>query len=95
MSTPTHNPFPSGTSPQPHFDLFSPLRRWLDDIEVKDEKFARFLCGFIPSSCPFERDITLFGRTFHIPALCAINPLYKEIVSLRRRAATFLEEIAS
>ncbi len=92
MSTPTHNPIPSGASHQPHFDPFAPLRRWMNGIEVKNEKLARFLCRFIPSSCPFERDITLFGRTFHIPALCGINPLYQEVLGLRRRAADYLEE---
>jgi hypothetical protein len=38
-------------------DLFFPLRRWLNSIEVNDQKFAHFLCQLIPSKCSFERDI--------------------------------------
>jgi hypothetical protein len=72
-------------------DLFYPLRRWVDNIEVSNEKFAHFLCNLIPCTCPFERDVTILGRTFHIPALCKINPLYNEVVSLRVRALSYLE----
>ena len=39
------------------FDLFYPLRRLVDSIEVKDDKFAHFLCNLIPCTCPFERDV--------------------------------------
>ncbi|MDJ0573686.1 MAG: Mo-dependent nitrogenase C-terminal domain-containing protein [Xenococcaceae cyanobacterium MO_234.B1] len=30
------------------FDLFYPLRRWVDSIEVTNDKFAHFLCNLIP-----------------------------------------------
>jgi hypothetical protein len=74
-----------------HFDPFYFLRRWVNNIEVNNDKFAHFLCNLIPCSCPFERDVTILGKTFHIPALCKINPLYNEVVSLRLRALTYLE----
>ncbi|MDJ0898945.1 MAG: Mo-dependent nitrogenase C-terminal domain-containing protein [Xenococcus sp. MO_188.B8] len=92
MSTQTHNHSPSLFSPRKFsFDLFYPLRRWVDNIEVNNEKFAHFLCNLIPCSCPFERDVTIFGRNFHLPALCKLNPLYNETVALRLRALTYLE----
>ncbi len=74
-----------------HFDLFYPLRRWVNNIEVTNEKFAHFLCNLIPCACPFERNVIIFGKTFHIPALCKINPLYNEVVNLRLRALSYLE----
>jgi hypothetical protein len=73
------------------FDLFYPLRIWLDSIEVNNDKFARFLCNLIPCTCPFERNLQIFGHTFHIPPLCKLNPLYNEVVSLRLRALNYLE----
>jgi hypothetical protein len=72
-------------------DIFFPLRRWLDKIDVNDEKFAHFLCQLIPFKCPFERDVNIWGQTFHIPPLCKLNPLYNEVVSLRSRALNYLE----
>ena len=92
MSTHTQKHFnPSIALKELHFDLFYPLRRWVDSIEVTNNKFAHFLCKLIPCTCPFERDVNIFGRTFHIPALCKINPLYNEVVSLRLRALSYLE----
>jgi hypothetical protein len=73
------------------FDLFYFLRIWVDSIEIKNDKFAHFLCKLIPCTCPFERNISFFGRTFHVPPLCKLNPLYNEVVSLRLRALTYLE----
>lgn len=92
MSTQTHN-YLNFLIPGKKFsfDLFYPLRLWVNNIEVKNEKFAHFLCNLIPCSCPFERDVTIFGHTFHIPALCKLNPLYNETVSLRLRALIYLE----
>ena len=72
-------------------DPFYPLRRWVNNIEVTNDKFAHFLCNLIPCTCPFERDIKIFGKTWHIPALCKLNPLYNEVVSLRLRALSHLE----
>ncbi len=71
----------------------SPVRRWLENIEIKNRKLAQFICKLIPSSCPFERTIVLFGRTLiRIPPLCHLNPFYEEFISLRFRALTFLSE---
>jgi hypothetical protein len=53
-------------APHPAFDPLQPLRQWLDGIKIRDDKFARLLCRLIPAQCPFERDITLFGKVlFH------------------------------
>ncbi len=91
MFTHTHFNSPRKTK-KFRLDLFYPLRRWVDSIEVTNKKFAHFLCNLIPCTCTFERDVTIWGRTFHIPALCKLNPLYNEFVSLRLRALTYLEE---
>ena len=92
MSTQTHNPLNSPiTVKKFHFDLFYPLRRWVDNIEITNDKFAHFLCNLIPCTCPFERDITIFGKTFHTPPLCKLNPLYSEVVNLRLRALSYLQ----
>lgn len=74
-----------------HLDLLYPLRHWVDSIEITNDKFAHFLCNLIPCTCPFERDINILGKTFHIPPLCKLNPLYNEVVSLRLRALSYLE----
>lgn len=79
---------------QPKFDIFYPLRRWVDNIEVKNSKIAHLFCRLIPCCCPFERDINLFGRPlFHIPPLCKLNPLYDEFVSLRFRSLSYLADV--
>ncbi|GAX37270.1 Mo-dependent nitrogenase C-terminal domain-containing protein [Nodularia sp. NIES-3585] len=77
----------------PAQDVLCPLRDWLDGLEIQDPRVARFLCKMIPSQCPFERDITLFGRKIvHIPPLCQINPLYEQLVGLRFRALSYLAD---
>jgi len=74
-------------------DVLHPVRDWLDQMEIHDPKVARFLCKLIPSQCPFERDINLFGRKVaHIPPLCKLNPLYEQLVSLRFRALSYLAD---
>ncbi|MEM9923808.1 MAG: Mo-dependent nitrogenase C-terminal domain-containing protein [Cyanobacteria bacterium P01_D01_bin.50] len=90
---------PSGTaSPltppgKPPIEALNPLRDWLDGLEVQDPKVARFLCKMIPSQCPFERDVKLFGRKIvHIPPLCKLNPLYEQLVGLRFRALSYLAD---
>jgi hypothetical protein len=75
------------------FDVFRPLRRWLDQIEVKNHTVAHLICRVIPCCCPFERDIALFGRTVHIPAMCELNPVYTELVALRFRALGYLADV--
>lgn len=75
------------------FDPLSPVRSWLDDMNVKDPRVARFICKMVPSQCPFERDITLFGRkVVHIPPMCKLNPLYDQLVGLRFRALSYLAD---
>lgn len=78
----------------PKFKPLSPLRKWLDRIEIKNPKFARFLCQLIPSQCPFERDISFLGHVlFHIPPMCKLNPLYNELIDLRFRALCYLADV--
>ena len=74
--------------------MLLPVRQWLESIEVHDSQVAKMLCKLIPSQCPFERDIKLFGHTvFHIPPMCKINPLYDQLMSLRFRALSFLADV--
>ncbi len=94
--TETPDPQTSDIS-QPHQkqspDVLSPVKHWLDDWEVHDPKVARFVCKMIPSQCPFERDVKLFGRKIvHIPPMCQINPLYEQLVGLRFRALSYLAD---
>ena len=84
---------PSHRQQQTSLDLLRPLRQWLDRMEVRNPKMAHYLCRYIPTQCPFERDIKLFGRTLlHIPPLCKLNPLYNEVVYLRFRAMCYLAD---
>lgn len=79
--------------PEVHHDVLDPVRHWLDGIEVHDPRMARFLCKMIPSQCPFERDIKLFGKKIvHIPPMCKINPLYEQLVGLRFRSLSYLAD---
>lgn len=74
-------------------DFLSPLKNWLNNLEVGDRKFAHRLCHFIPTQCPFERKFSLFGHTvLSIPPLCKLNPLYNEVVALRFRAICYLAD---
>ncbi|MBE9126636.1 MULTISPECIES: Mo-dependent nitrogenase C-terminal domain-containing protein [unclassified Coleofasciculus] len=82
-----------GTSVHPHSDILQPVRSWLDEMKVHDPRVARVICKMIPSQCPFERDVNLFGRKIaHIPAMCKINPLYDQLVGLRFRALSYLAD---
>lgn len=75
------------------FDILSPLRRWLDQIQITSATLAHLICQLIPCTCPFERTITFFGRTLlNIPPLCKLNPFYDQFVGLRFRALTFLSD---
>ncbi|HEY9837210.1 MAG TPA: Mo-dependent nitrogenase C-terminal domain-containing protein [Vampirovibrionales bacterium] len=70
-----------------------PLKQWLDRLEIRDRQMAHSLCKLIPSQCPFERDIKLWGRVlFHIPPLCKLNPFYEQFVGLRFRALCYLAD---
>lgn len=77
----------------PSIKVLAPVREWLDRLEMEDPKVARFLCKMIPSQCPFERDVKLFGRKIvHIPPMCKLNPLYEQLVGLRFRALSYLAD---
>lgn len=92
-STQTQDSPSAGLQPPPTHDVLNPLRQWLDGLDIQDPRVARFLCKMIPSQCPFERDVTLFGRKIvHIPPLCQINPLYEQMVGLRFRALSYLAD---
>ncbi len=74
-------------------NVLHPLQQWLDEMQIHDPKLAHFLCKLIPSQCPFERDVNLFGRTIaHIPPLCKLNPIYEQLVGLRFRALSYLAD---
>ncbi|MGF1603353.1 MAG: Mo-dependent nitrogenase C-terminal domain-containing protein [Thermosynechococcaceae cyanobacterium] len=84
---------PQHPTDQSSRDILQPVRHWLDGFEVHDPKIAKFLCSMIPSQCPFERDVTLFGRkVVHIPPLCKLNPLYEQLVGLRFRSLSYLAD---
>jgi len=69
------------------------IRHWLESIEIHDPKSAGLLCKLIPSRCPFERRIDLFGHTLlSIPALCKLNPLYDQLIDLRFRSLSYLAD---
>ncbi|MBE9061133.1 Mo-dependent nitrogenase C-terminal domain-containing protein [cf. Phormidesmis sp. LEGE 11477] len=72
-----------------------PVREWLDEFSVEDPHLAKFVCKLVPSQCPFERDVKLFGdKVVRIPPMCKINPLYEQLVGLRFRALTYLADEA-
>lgn len=71
------------------------IKTWLDNIEIRTQRQALWICRLIPSHCPFERNIRWGSHTIHIPALCQINPVYEQLIGLRFRAATFLAEVSS
>ncbi|MBW4569336.1 MAG: nitrogenase [Tolypothrix carrinoi HA7290-LM1] len=84
---------PSADLTKRQLDALRPMREWLDKLEIHDPRVARFLCKMIPSQCPFERDVNLFGRKIvHIPPMCKINPLYEQLVGLRFRALSYLAD---
>ena len=69
------------------------IRHWLESIEIHDPKLAGLLCKLIPSRCPFERRIDLFGYTLlSIPPLCKLNPLYDQLIDLRFRSLAYLAD---
>jgi tellurite resistance protein len=74
-------------------DVLNPVKDWLEGMEVKDPRLAKFICKVIPPQCPFERDINLFGRKVaHIPPLCKLNPLYEQFTMLRFRSLSYLAD---
>jgi tellurite resistance protein len=87
---------PPLTSPKKcklNVDVLNPVKDWLEGMEVKDPRLAKFVCKVIPPQCPFERDINLFGRKVaHIPPLCKLNPLYEQFTMLRFRSLSYLAD---
>lgn len=72
-------------------NLLSKIRYQLECVEIRDYHLAKLLCKIIPSNCPFEITVTVFGRTLlQIPPLCKINPLYEQIVGLRFKCLLYL-----
>ena len=86
----------TGLTPPPEqsgIDVLHPVKDWLDEMDIKDPRLARFVCKVIPPQCPFERDINFFGRKIaHIPPLCKLNPLYDQFVGLRFRSLSYLAD---
>jgi hypothetical protein len=78
--------------PKPEGASSNPVKRWLDTLEVRDPRTAHRLCKWIPSQCPFERNVQLWRWQFHIPALCKLNPFYEQLVGLRWRALSYLAD---
>ena len=84
---------PSPEKSKASVDMLYPIKDWLEGMEVKDPRLAKFVCKVIPPQCPFERDINLFGRKIaHIPPLCKLNPLYEQFTMLRFRALSYLAD---
>lgn len=85
---------PSGLPQEhPHPDLLNPVKHWLDGMDIRDPRLAKFLCKMIPPQCPFERDVKVFGyKIVHIPPLCKLNPLYEQLVGLRFRSLSYLAD---
>ncbi|MBN3891451.1 MAG: Mo-dependent nitrogenase C-terminal domain-containing protein [Nostoc sp. JL31] len=76
-----------------HLDnsLLNQIRYQLESVEIHNSSLARLLCKIIPSNCPFERTVKIFGLTlFQIPPLCKLNPLYEQIVGLRFKCLLYL-----
>ena len=81
------------TKPGSGIDVLHPVKDWLEGMNVKDPRLAKFVCKVIPPQCPFERDINMFGRTVaHIPPLCKLNPLYEQFTMLRFRSLSYLAD---
>lgn len=75
------------------FTPLKPLRKWLENLDIQTPNLAHRLCQLIPAQCPFERDVSILGKTLlHIPPLCKLNPFYEELVMLRFRALSYLAD---
>lgn len=92
-----YSPFDSpnlAPTPQIWDQLLAPLRQYLDSLEISNPHLAHWICQVIPTQCPFERDVKVFGYTlFHIPPLCKLNPIYDQLMGVRFRALTFLADV--
>lgn len=74
-------------------NILQPLQTWIEGIPVENPRTAHRIVSLIPADCPFERDLTFFGRVVgHIPPMCKINPLYDQLVMLRFKAMCYLAD---
>ncbi len=74
-------------------DVFSPVRRWLNQLDIHNATLAHSICRVIPAQCPFARTVAWQGRTLLvIPPLCKLNPVYEELMELRFRALCYLAD---
>ena len=78
---------------QQRFNLLAYLKVSLSRVEIKNRRLAHLIARVIPAQCPFERDISLFGKEFHIPPMCKLNPFYDELVALRFKALEYLSDV--
>lgn len=91
--TATASPLTPPSKSKSGVDVLHPVKDWLEGMEIKDPRLAKFVCKVIPPQCPFERDINLFGRKIaHIPPLCKLNPLYEQFTMLRFRSLSYLAD---
>ena len=72
--------------------LVSLLNHWIEARSINNYKVAQLLCKLIPASCPFQKDINLWGYIFHIPSLCKLNPFYESLMILRFRALNYIAQ---
>lgn len=71
--------------------LLKYVRHQIESINIHDPVMAKLVCQLIPPSCPFARNVTLFGRViFRIPPLCKLNPVYEQLINLRFKALSYL-----
>ncbi len=77
----------------PVAEMLNRLNQLIAEIEIHNTRTAKLLTNLIPASCPFERDVQLFGhKLFHIPPLCKLNPFFESLMILRFHALTYLSE---
>ncbi len=70
------------------------IKTRLINLEISTKETAEKIVNLIPNTCPFAKDITIFGLLiFTIPPLCKLNPFYDDLMMLRFRALSFLCEI--
>jgi Mo-dependent nitrogenase C-terminus len=72
--------------------LFQGIYFYILTQTFNDPSLAHWVCRLVPAQCPFERDISILGRDFHIPALCKFNPFYEQFSALRFSALSYLSE---
>nr|WP_283812900.1 Mo-dependent nitrogenase C-terminal domain-containing protein [Leptothermofonsia sichuanensis] len=54
----------SHPSTPPPVEILTPIRHWINCLEIHDPCIAHLICKLIPCTCPFERRFTLFGHPF-------------------------------